>query len=329
MIPVRSIGLQPPESIVAQQRQARIARISELERKSQEEAQRVAEEGRKRFAESGEKAKKKREERARVKAEKARLGTGAVAGDGTGDGERDRDTSGFGLDVIADSSPSSSGKTASIESQKQSVKDSTTTTTTTTKTEQDLTNPTDPTKFSKSTQSIQSTKPTMGPAPAAGSGSGGYSSGHFHTIPSHPPIPPLSLSSSTITSLPHPLFPFPQTARHRALLKTFTDLLGLGYRVGLGPRFGGEFLIYPGDYLRYHAHFTSQVIVDDQPILPAELVAWGRLGTGTKKAGLICCTTSTSDYPGKHRGTDDEGEGGEDGDKGRVEYYSLEWANFG
>jgi tRNA-splicing endonuclease subunit Sen34 len=34
------------------------------------------------------------------------------------------------------------------------------------------------------------------------------------------------------------------------------------------------------------------------------------LGTGTKKAGLICCV---------------EGEEGE----GEVSFYSLEWANFG
>jgi tRNA-splicing endonuclease subunit Sen34 len=80
--------------------------------------------------------------------------------------------------------------------------------------------------------------------------------------------------------------------------------------MGLGPRFGGEYLIYPGDYLRYHAHFTSQVIVGEEAIKPTEIVAWGRLGTGTKKAGLICCV---------------EGEAGE----GEVSFYSLEWANFG
>ncbi len=116
-----------------------------------------------------------------------------------------------------------------------------------------------------------------------------------------------------------PLFPFPSTPRDHALLATFTDLLARALRVGLGPRFGGEYLVYPGDYLRYHAHFTSQVLVRDEPIRPTELVAWGRLGTGTKKAGLICAW--------------DDGKSGDEpvaeGDEGRVEYYSLEWANFG
>lgn len=52
-------------------------------------------------------------------------------------------------------------------------------------------------------------------------------------------------------------------------------------------------------------------------IRPAEIVAWGRLGTGTKKAGLICCW-------------DDGREGERGGEKeDKIEFYSLEWANFG
>jgi tRNA-splicing endonuclease subunit Sen34 len=49
-------------------------------------------------------------------------------------------------------------------------------------------------------------------------------------------------------------------------------------------------------------------------------VAWGRLGTGTKKAGLLCCWEAP----------EEEGEVGGEGDKvGEVDFYSLEWASFG
>ncbi|WVW79967.1 hypothetical protein I302_101940 [Kwoniella bestiolae CBS 10118] len=146
--------------------------------------------------------------------------------------------------------------------------------------------------------------------------------GYFQTIPSHPLIPSSS-PVQPITSLPLPLFPFSATQRDKALLGVFTNLQHKGYRMGLGPRFGGEYLIYPGDYLRYHAHFTSQVIVNDEPILPSQLVAWGRLGTGTKKAGLICCWDDRAQIGKEGR------EEGVEKEDGGVEYYSLEWANFG
>lgn len=124
-------------------------------------------------------------------------------------------------------------------------------------------------------------------------------------------------ASSSVTS-------FPRSTRDRALADTFTALHRRGLRMGLGPRFGGEWLVYPGDYLRYHAHFTSQVIVRDAPIRPAELVAWGRLGTGTKKAGLICC------WDDGVRAEEESKEGKEGGEsEGEVVFYSLEWANFG
>ncbi|WVN85826.1 uncharacterized protein L203_100978 [Cryptococcus depauperatus CBS 7841] len=149
-----------------------------------------------------------------------------------------------------------------------------------------------------------------------------HTPGHFHVVPSHPILPTsTSLSTSVITSLPHPLFTFPSTPRDHALVGVFATLQLLGYRIGLGPRFGGEWLVYPGDYLRYHAHFTSQVIVRNKPIKPTEIVAWGRLGTGTKKAGLICCWDDQKQ--------EETITARDDQKKPTVEFYSLEWANFG
>jgi len=165
--------------------------------------------------------------------------------------------------------------------------------------------------------------------------------GYFHTIPSLPPTLPTASSSS----IPNPLFPYPKTTQQSANLKTFTTLSSHSYRMGLGPRFGGEYLIYPGDYLRYHAHFTSQVVRYNEYIRPMEIVAWGRLGTGTKKAGLICCVPESREMSRAGQdGRSGAGEGdrarvGEDErkdqegvdeeEKGGVEFYSLEWANFG
>ena len=97
--------------------------------------------------------------------------------------------------------------------------------------------------------------------------------------------------------------------------------------MGLGIKFGGDFLVYPGmnlsnndnpifphnallgDPLRYHSHFVTTVIESPLSTLrPMEVVAHGRLGTATKKAHLLC-------------GWDDE--------KKEVSYLSIEWAGFG
>ncbi|KAF9476329.1 hypothetical protein BDN70DRAFT_839450 [Pholiota conissans] len=102
---------------------------------------------------------------------------------------------------------------------------------------------------------------------------------------------------------------YPSNLAERARRGVFKDLWKQGYFMGVGIKFGGEYLVYPGDPLRYHSHFTASVL--ESPIAslrPMEIVAHGRLGTATKKAHLLC-------------GWDDE--------KKEVSYLSIEWAGFG
>ncbi|KAF8968371.1 hypothetical protein BDZ97DRAFT_1655256 [Flammula alnicola] len=102
---------------------------------------------------------------------------------------------------------------------------------------------------------------------------------------------------------------YPSTLAERARCGVFKDLWKQGYFMGGGIKFGGEYLVYPGDPLRYHSHFAASVV--ESPIAslrPMEIVAHGRLGTATKKAHLLC-------------GWDDE--------KKEVSYLSIEWAGFG
>lgn len=150
---------------------------------------------------------------------------------------------------------------------------------------------------------------------------------YTHIVHAQPLIP--LTTGEPITSLPHALYPYPTTPTHHARVRTFTllhDYPTQPHYLGLGPRFGGEFLVYPGDILRYHAHYVTQVIVgSDKPIRPMELVAWGRLGTGTKKAALVCCWDPENPGEDWASEADEENKVGE----GEVTFYSLEWANFG
>ncbi|KAF8831350.1 hypothetical protein HHX47_DHR1000384 [Lentinula edodes] len=105
------------------------------------------------------------------------------------------------------------------------------------------------------------------------------------------------------------IWDFPLNLQDRARYGVFKDLWEQGYFLGGGIRFGGDYLVYPGDPLRYHSHFCATVIESPtHSIQPMEIVAHGRLGTATKKTHLFC-------------GWDDE--------RKTVSYLSIEWAGFG
>ncbi|KAF9264737.1 tRNA-intron endonuclease catalytic domain-like protein [Marasmius fiardii PR-910] len=105
------------------------------------------------------------------------------------------------------------------------------------------------------------------------------------------------------------IWDFPSDSHDFARCGVFQDLWEQGYFLGGGIKFGGDYLVYPGDPLRYHSHFAATVIESPTAVLrPMEIVAHGRLGTATKKTHLLCCW---------HDGTK------------RVRYISIEWAGFG
>ncbi|KAJ7285685.1 hypothetical protein C8J57DRAFT_1118143 [Mycena rebaudengoi] len=105
------------------------------------------------------------------------------------------------------------------------------------------------------------------------------------------------------------IWDYPSTLHERAKCGVFRGLWEQGMFMGGGIKFGGDYLVYPGDPLRYHAHFSATVLESPTYALtPMEIVAHGRLGTVTKKSHLLC-------------GWDDE--------KREVTYLSIEWAGFG
>ncbi|KAJ7063151.1 hypothetical protein C8F01DRAFT_1055343 [Mycena amicta] len=105
------------------------------------------------------------------------------------------------------------------------------------------------------------------------------------------------------------IWDYPSDLQERAKCGVFRDLWEQGMFVGIGIRFGGDYLVYPGDPLRYHAHFSASVLESPTASLtPMEIVAHGRLGTVTKKAHLLC---------------------GWDDTKKEASYVTIEWAGFG
>jgi tRNA-splicing endonuclease subunit Sen34 len=71
------------------------------------------------------------------------------------------------------------------------------------------------------------------------------------------------------------------------------------YFMSPGLRFGCQFMVYPGDPLRFHSHFLANGKAWDEPIDLIDIVGGGRLGTGVKKGFLIGGRVPTSDATSK------------------------------
>lgn len=70
-------------------------------------------------------------------------------------------------------------------------------------------------------------------------------------------------------------------------IMTFHDLHEKGYYLTDGGKFGGDFLVYFGDPICYHAIFIVKCIESVQSISTMEIVAFGRLGTSVKKRAVL------------------------------------------
>ncbi|ODQ82555.1 hypothetical protein BABINDRAFT_159119 [Babjeviella inositovora NRRL Y-12698] len=109
----------------------------------------------------------------------------------------------------------------------------------------------------------------------------------------------------------------------------YRHLRDQGYYLAPGLRFGGKFVAYPGDPLRYHAHLIVDSVQNyaESDIGMMSLVTNGRLATGVKKCWVI---GGTKNAENKAKG--------EAGDLKTVESnateqdvvcFSVEWAGFG
>lgn len=92
------------------------------------------------------------------------------------------------------------------------------------------------------------------------------------------------------------------------------------YFLSPGARFGGKFIAYPGDPLRYHSHMAVQPAMDyyNQPLDLMSLISGGRLGTGVKKLWVVGGVRD--EMLQEETPLDKECE---------VSFFSVEWAGFG
>ncbi|XP_075998019.1 tRNA-splicing endonuclease subunit Sen34 [Genypterus blacodes] len=99
----------------------------------------------------------------------------------------------------------------------------------------------------------------------------------------------------------------PDNPRCHNRYQVFKDLRGRGFYLTSAGKFGGDFLVYPGDPLRFHAHFIAVCLSLDESVNLLDILAVARLGSNVKKTVLLCS-------PG-------EPDGG-------VVYTSLQWSGM-
>nr|XP_032648906.1 tRNA-splicing endonuclease subunit Sen34 isoform X2 [Chelonoidis abingdonii] len=87
---------------------------------------------------------------------------------------------------------------------------------------------------------------------------------------------------------PSPDWPHAGRPAHEVRYRVFRELWGRGYYLSGGSKFGGDFLVYPGDPLRFHAHYIALCCPPEAPLPLHALVAATRLGTSVKKTLLLC-----------------------------------------
>lgn len=84
-------------------------------------------------------------------------------------------------------------------------------------------------------------------------------------------------------------------AREKIKCLVFIDLWEKGYHMTSGEKFGGDFLVYPGDPIRFHSHYIAVCVDCDEELSPYYIVSKGRLGTNVKKTVLLCTVTKSGE----------------------------------
>lgn len=99
---------------------------------------------------------------------------------------------------------------------------------------------------------------------------------------------------------------FPNNSAEWIKYKVYEYLWGHQLFVTPGLKFGGDYLAYPGDPLRYHSHYIVNARDRQACLSPVDLVSMGRLAVNVKKMYVLAAPHHN----------------------GEVEAFSIQWAGF-
>ncbi|KAI9797407.1 MAG: tRNA-splicing endonuclease subunit [Candelina submexicana] len=124
----------------------------------------------------------------------------------------------------------------------------------------------------------------------------------------------------------YPPFPVPSKPTSPQLVEVpnsyaiYAHLHSKDYYLSPGLRFGCQYLVYPGDPLRFHSHFLAVGKAWDEEFELLDLVGGGRLGTGVKKGFLIGGLEGADTLKSDEESRDKAGQ--------RVRTFCIEWGGM-
>lgn len=80
---------------------------------------------------------------------------------------------------------------------------------------------------------------------------------------------------------------FPSSESEKLKYAVFKDLWKKGYFITAGQKFGGDFLVYPGDPVKFHAQFIVVCQGVKSGMTALDLITLGRLGSSTRKTPVV------------------------------------------
>ncbi|XP_065898297.1 tRNA-splicing endonuclease subunit Sen34-like [Dysidea avara] len=87
---------------------------------------------------------------------------------------------------------------------------------------------------------------------------------------------------------------FPQTPQEELHYKVFRDLWTKGYYLTAGLKYGGDYLVYPGDPFLVHSHYVAIVKDSSEVFSTQQLILAGRVTTKVKKNVLLCSQNTSN-----------------------------------
>uniref|UniRef100_A0A023F816 tRNA-splicing endonuclease subunit Sen34 n=1 Tax=Triatoma infestans TaxID=30076 RepID=A0A023F816_TRIIF len=81
---------------------------------------------------------------------------------------------------------------------------------------------------------------------------------------------------------------YPKTPKEKLKYRIFKDLIAnKHYFITSGSKFGGDFLVYPGEPIKFHAFFIVICVLPETNLSLLDIIMHARLGTMTKKTFVI------------------------------------------